>query len=500
MGVDDRQGFRIKEGFALIVLVIGGLIAILWLTNAPKESPLPSDMVSLLQPTIEVESTVGPERTEGEATAWNNARKLTVDGRGWVHVVYQYDYGPGGSDRIRYALSSDGRSWTLEQEWVGRYPAIAADAQDRVYVVHVERTVEGDRLWLRRRASDGGWTTRMLVEAEPRSIFYPTLAAGLNALHVAWESHVAGKHTLYYLALPLEADLETAELAIEEVVSGEQGLYFASIAVDGQGRVYLAWEVEVDPVRHQIDAAVRTDSGGWYVYQDVSAGVENALYPFIDAAPDGRTRVVFVSHGEGLSSAIYTSTYSDGSWKLPQLMVREAESEQPVFSVPILAFPVSENDYVLWGHTVPAGCGTGPLYWSREAGGRWTEPEPLVGSFASFPHIVERPAGTLHLLWTDRKTEELRAFSVKYMRLQMPQVKKHSLSCIRMLPCPYGTFRKFSHSGQTAPLRLLSLQPPRAISFPRSRPSRVSGKASTPRRMDLGADNSTAISIPIRVS
>jgi len=375
-------------------------------------------MVSPIRPIIEVESTVGPERTEGEATAWNNARKLAVDGRGWVHVVYQYDFGPGESDRIRYALSSDGRSWDPEGEWVGRYPTIGVDAQDRVYIVHVERTAEGDRLWLRLRAPDGGWTARRLIEAEPRSLFYPTLAVGPQALHVAWESHTARGHSIYYLALPLEADPETAAPTIEEVVSAGQGLYFASIAADERGRVYLAWEREVDPLRHRIDAAVRTERG-WRLQAGISAGVENALYPSIDAAPDGRARVVFVSQGEGLSSAVYSSTYSDGRWELSRLTVGEAEGERPVFSVPILAFPVGENDYVLWGHTVPAGCGTGPLYWTRGAGGEWTAPEPLVGSFASFPHIVERPAGTLHLLWTDRETDKLRAFSVRYMRLRL---------------------------------------------------------------------------------
>jgi len=368
----------------------------------------------------EVVSVVGVEKTEGEATAWNNADKLAVDSRGHINVVYQYEYNADGPDLIRYARSEDGHEWQIE-EWPGRYSTVTADSQDRVYAAYVERTPKGDQLWLRRRDPQGEWNTRRLFQAAPHSIFYPALAAGPEALHLAWEAHTAEGHSIHYATFSLRDDFATAAFEIEQVATNPQGIYFATLALDSRGRVHLAWEAARDPVNHQIDAAVRIGSA-WKLHPNISNGVGNARYPALGLGPDGRLQVVFVVHEEGLRSSLHTAAYDPerAQWGPPKLLVRrQPQGDTPIYAQRILAFPVIKGEYAIWGNSVPAACGAGPLFWAR-AGGSWSDPYLLLGEFASYPHVIERPQGVLHLVWTDRDTQQLRAFVVRYARLRLP--------------------------------------------------------------------------------
>jgi len=88
----------------------------------------------------------------------------------------------------------------------------------------------------------------------------------------------------------------------------------------------------------------------------------------------------------------------------------------------LVAFPTEAEGLVIWGHTVPNACGTGPLFWTWAwALGAAPTPQELLGAFASYPHLVEDPNedGVFHLVWTDRRTEELRSFEVRYARLRL---------------------------------------------------------------------------------
>lgn len=381
---------------------------------------------------VEVRSVVGPELTEGEATAWTNARKLAVDSRGRVHLAFQYEY--HGPSSIHYATSSDGRAWSIE-EWPGRFPTVAVDPQDRVYIAYVERTPKADVLWLRRRPSgESDWETLSVVEAPPRSVFYPALAAGPGALHLAWESHAdlnEGGQALYYARLAWEAPFVTDALYRETVV--REAAYFATLAVDGggggRGRVYLAWEAARGAATHRIDAAVRAGAAsGWRLYADLAPDVWDAREPSLNRSSEG-VQLAFVARGPGLRSALYVARFldldlEDGSrWALETLARRDSMGKgNTSYDQPILAFPSGAGELLVWGNTVPAACGVGPLYWSyREGSGKWASPQPLIGDFASYPQLVERPSGVWHLAWTDRdtQTEKLRAFVVRYLRFRL---------------------------------------------------------------------------------
>lgn len=373
--------------------------------------------------TDEVISVVGGEQTEGEATAWNNAQKLAVDGQGGVHIVYQYDYGRDDPDVIRYSYSNDGREWKYE-EWPGRYPTVAVDARDRVYLAYVERTSQGDRLWLRRRIPDGSWVSRELARSEPRALFYPALAVGPQALHLVWEAHTSAGHSIRYVAFPLDETFTRASYGVETLVANREGVYFPTLEVDGRGHVVVAWEAARDPVSHRIDAATRT-ADGWKHHRDISESAKDARHPALGLGATGRVQVVYVVREGSSRSGLYVTALDETglSWDPPGRLTRQGrEGDTTLNGQRIIAFPAIEGGYVLWGHTVPAACGTGPLFWVRQdETGSWSAPRELMGDFAAYPHLIERPGGVVHLVWTDREVQALRSFEVRYARLHLPQ-------------------------------------------------------------------------------
>jgi hypothetical protein len=402
-----------RIALSLAVVAVTVMMGAVWVTDRPQRTQ-PRDLV------VDFTSTVGEDRTEGEATAWNNAQKLAVDGQGGLHLAYQVSYGKvlrGGEDRIRYARSPDGRRWTDVDEWSGRYPTLAVDRQDRVYIAYVGRTDDGDRLRLRRYdpALDA-WEELVIAEAPRRSFAYPALAPGPSALHLAWESHTAEGHALRYVEIPLNRNFTPGALLsidIETVAQNERGIYFAALAIDPKGRVFMAWEAALDARYHRIDGAVRRGAS-WETFSDLSRGAPDARSPALGPAPGGGVRLVYLVREGDRRRSLYVASFSD-QWGRPELLVREdPDPTEPSYSQLLLAFPVVWGEYALWGHSVPDACGAGPLSWTALG----SEPRPLIGAFASYPHITEGPEGVWHLVWTDRDESELRAFVVRYARLK----------------------------------------------------------------------------------
>ena len=411
---------RGKIALSLAVVAVSWVIgAAAWVADRPQQAELDAGSISSSL-VVEFTSVIGEDQTEGEATAWNNAQKLAVDTRGRLHVVYQSSYRKtlrGGEDRIHYARSPDGRTWTREAEWSGRYPTLAVDDLDRVYIAYVERTAESDRLRLRRRDPDHDeWIDLLVAEAPPRSFAYPALAVGPSALHLAWESHIPEGHTIQYVEIPLDGKFPPEALpSIETVAQSEEGVYFATLTVDARGRIVMAWETAIDARYHRIDGAIRRGTA-WQLSPDLSRGAPDARYPALGPAPNGGVRLVYLVREGGRRTSLSVLSYRGRGdpWGRPELLVRkEPDPAEPSYSQLILAFPVAWKAYTFWGYSVPDACGAGPLSWAA-----WSEPRPLIGAFASYPHVTEGPGGVLHLVWTDRDVDELRAFVVRYARLK----------------------------------------------------------------------------------
>jgi hypothetical protein len=362
---------------------------------------------------------VGSELTEGQATAWTNGQKIAVDSQGQIHIVYQYDAPFSAPGTIIYASSLDGTAWT-RQQWSGRYPTIAVGPNDRVYLAYIERSQNADYLWLRWKDSQSDWQSQRLFEAPGRSLFYPALTVGREALHLVWESHPPQTHSIYYLRILWKESPATATIAPETVVSGNQGVYFPSLVEDGQSELHLIWEAARDAVNHRLDAALRTSPGQWIITHDLMPTVTDVGSPSLSLSSTSGVLLSFVAHESGLKSTLYVLRYAEGRWEKPSLLERQEEMKSAAYDQPVVAFPAQASGLLLWGHTVPAACGTGPLYWAyQNADGQWSAPKPLTGDFASFPQIIERPRGVWHLVWNDRDPKALRAYEVRYLRLQL---------------------------------------------------------------------------------
>jgi hypothetical protein len=215
--------------------------------------------------------------------------------------------------------------------------------------------------------------------------------------------------------------------ATETLAANPLGAYFPTIVVDAQGRVVVAWEAAEGPIVHRIDAAVyspREADAGWTLMPGISGDVGDARHASLGLeARGGRMRLVFVTRGPGFRSTLYTTTLSSraGRWKAPfSLLHRGPTGSYDPTQQELLAFPAAWGGLLLWGHTVPAACGTGPLY-GRFLSGGTGDAEALLGEFASYPHVREDPQepGLFHVLWTDRNVEELRAFEVRYARVRL---------------------------------------------------------------------------------
>jgi len=376
---------------------------------------------------LEVQSVIGPELTEGYATAAINAPKLAVDSRGGVHLVYQYDDPFGKPATLIYAYSPDGRNWRREQ-WQGRYPTLVLGPKDRLYLVYLKRTPGHDQLWLRSKAllaPKSNWRQRLLLQAPSNSLFSTTLAAGPQALLLVWKTHQGNTYALDELRLPwgyLSAAEQESPAAPRPnvIISGSRGLYLPALLIDGQGDELLVWEAERDAAHHLLQAAVRHPGGSWQITTNLTTGIGDARSASLGTAADGQVLLVFVAHQGGLRSALYTSRYAQGSWQPPHIIDRIEKITGQAYDQPIEAFPAQADGLLVWGHTVPAACGSGPLSWVyQDRQGRWSAAERLSGDFASFPQLVERPRGVWHLVWNDRNTKALRAFELRYLRLRL---------------------------------------------------------------------------------
>jgi len=407
------------SGFVLLVvaIVLIGFIRSMGHTSSARSEP--TVVQPPLTPLIEAQSTVGPELTEGQATAWTNGQKIAVDSQGRIHVVYQYEAPFDEPGTIVYASSPDGTTW-IREAWSGRYPTIAVGPDDRVYLVYVERSQNADYLWLRWKDPQSDWQSRQLLEAPSRSLFYPALVVGREALHLVWESHQPQMHAIHYLRFPWKESLPTATITPATVVSGDQGVFFPSLAEDGQGELHLVWETSRDGMNHRLDAAVRTSAGRWVITPDLMPSVADAGSASLSLSSTREILLTFVAHESQLKSALYVLRYANGRWEKPDELEYQGKMKGAAYDQPVVAFPAQAAGLILWGHTVPAACGTGPLYWAyQNADGQWSDPQPLTGDFASFPQLVERPRGVWHILWTDRDAKALRAFEVRYLKLDL---------------------------------------------------------------------------------
>ena len=238
----------------------------------------------------------------------------------------------------------------------------------------------------------------MLVDEGPRRTrAYPALLYVQGSLLLAWETHEAGVHRIRFARLPAHPDGKGNGDGIgppETVVEGERGVFFPTLAVEPRsGRLYLAWQAVSDARRYRVEVAARPLEGGrWTKLRSALKGIEDGRFPMLGSAwPGEGVPLVFVSRS-GRASELYRISLKNARLEGPVKLSSALPHEEKLaaYTQALIAFPTVAGGLVVWGHTVPDACGTGPLFWAW--GNRPSSPpRELIGEFASYPHVIADP-------------------------------------------------------------------------------------------------------------
>ncbi len=307
----------------------------------------------------------------GSELCSNQGKALVVDGAGRVHAVW-HDRA-SGSWEVHHAVRSPGGGWTATQvsPTDGRtsvYPAVAADAQGRVFAV-----------WEDYQYSPGGFVARpeVFLSVWEGATWSPPrlISATAPGLASSWYASVAVGTDDRVTVLWQDRRLGTDHAVFRGDDQGEVGLVAAdgtnpSVGAGG-GRVLAAWQTKAGAV----------------VGQELGTGAPQTL------AAAGRHASVHVN-ATGTGAAVWNTPawdvgvagYEHGAW---------GTSGQAGFSnayYPSVAVDAQGTTHVAFGY--------GSVAYATCSGATWTGPEPIQPAAAYLP-ILTAGANALHLAYID---------------------------------------------------------------------------------------------------
>ncbi|HTM51221.1 MAG TPA: hypothetical protein VL285_21145 [Bryobacteraceae bacterium] len=355
---------------------------------------------------VRVERAPEVKQLSTEAGEQHDYPALAVTRSGGVWFAWQA-YRDGG-DHV-YARAPNGALTRLTENRADVFrPSIAEDAQGRIHVVWCERS--GEEWHLVERVFSGQWSERARVPDAGTPNFYQRLAASPGGrLHMVWVGHEAGESYLYTSSLegdvwsrPMRAagpgvwrpdaavdargtlhvawdsyqngnydifyrsiGAEGAAGKIEAVTTSPRFEAHASIAIDHEGRPWLAWDESganwgkdwnhADVSRattlyagRAIQVAVRSE-GRWMQSGEFSAAASERLRRYAQAprlAADGAGRMWALfqmrtsadsTHDDGWATGglwdLYLSSYENGEWRPAALVPNSTGRPEAPFEI-----------------------------------------------------------------------------------------------------------------------------------------------------------------------
>lgn len=154
--------------------------------------------------------------SERQGTSWQIRGRQRRDGQ-WGDVTTIS--GEGSNTFHRAAHSHDGKVFVVWQSFRGPAGQAQSDIAARVY-------------------SGGSWSGEMRISSSAANDWEPALAGGPNgSAYFAWDSYDKGNYDIYF------RPFENGVLGdIQDVTSSPRFQAHASVAVDPQGRPWLAWD------------------------------------------------------------------------------------------------------------------------------------------------------------------------------------------------------------------------------------------------------------------
>ncbi len=293
---------------------------------------------------------------------------IAEDPEGRIHVVWSERLGEAWN---LYERIFDGHDWSSRAQITrGRAPNIyhklvaGRAALDLVWVGH-----EGGQsyLYLSSYSRSGGWSEPSRIGGP--SVWSPDAAFDNEGnLHAAWDSYQAGNYDIFYRRIAADG----TPAPIEQITKGPSFEAHPSLAVDGQGRPWLAfdrsganwgkdWSHE-DQNRSTVlykDRSILVlvkDQGVWKEGPDLAAAVPDRLrrywqLPHLAADGTGRIWALFQIRTSAVLQRIdywsaaacwdlYLATIDHGVWQMAAIVPNSAGRNEAPFQIAAAAHSV----------------------------------------------------------------------------------------------------------------------------------------------------------------
>ncbi len=184
------------------------------------------------------------------AGGWSAAEPLTADGMDVFHTAIGQDAGGRvwvvwsqreGEAWNLVARSNDGRGWSAARKLTdGNGPnffhKLVRDRAGNLHLVWVaHQNVQSHVMWS--KLSGNNWSAAQEVSGP--SAWMPDAASDSKGnLYIAWDSYRTGNYDIFMRRIEADGELGT----IEQVTKSSRFQAHASVAVDGNDRVWLAWD------------------------------------------------------------------------------------------------------------------------------------------------------------------------------------------------------------------------------------------------------------------
>src|SRR5579884_1414216 len=268
---------------------------------------------------------------------------VAEDGDGSVHVAWSER---SGVDWNLYERVFDGANWSASR-------AITSGPNNNnfhkfisgprsLHVIWVGHEGGVSYLYLSAYTRGSGWSQPQRIGGP--SVWNPTGASDRDGnLHVAWDSYQTGNYDIFYRRIGADGTPDS----VEQITKSPRFEAHPSVAVDAQGRPWLAWDqsganwgkdwTHDDPYRSTVlyrDRSIRVavkDSGQWKEAPDFSGAVPERLrrywqLPHLASDSTGRIWAVFQMRtdtanqrndfwGAGARWDYYVATIDGGVWR-----------------------------------------------------------------------------------------------------------------------------------------------------------------------------------------
>ena len=297
-------------------------------------------------------------------------------------VAIAWEEKRGGVWGIAFSHSADGENFGVptlvgDPDATGdrEQPTLAAGPEGTLYLAWRDlRVGESGGIFFNRATAEGGFDPETPVSPFPEFQGDPVLAVdGQGRVHLAWTDRRDGPRTIYYA----RADDSVTFAAVRTV--SEEGSHIPSLAVDKDGGLHLAWAWPIAYVYHT-HYAVSTDGGHTFSPEDMlnDGGPSVSVSPpntAVGVSTEGTVYVAFRTSSPRDGVVIHYDRRKDGRFGRDVTVAGGKEVSAP--SRPAMASDSQGRIFLAWGEHEG---GSFQVYLARaEAGGDFSPKGRVVG-------------------------------------------------------------------------------------------------------------------------